>query len=582
MKKSIFIKVFGGYVILLLLLSAVFLLFSFRTIKRYYLDTLAHDLENVARTLDARIFDYLDNNRLEELEGFLREDGKKIGARLTVIDPEGMVKADSEQNPSSMEGHRFRPEILEALEGRVGRSLRYSSTLRTRMLYVALPLERGRGVEGVLRLSLFVRDIDVLLNAIRGDIGRAVGIITVLAIFGAFVFSRSLTRPLGQLIRASRQVAAGDFSASVRVRRSDEWKDLATNFNAMTAEVKRLFDELRKSKEELGSTMASMEEGLLVLDGAGRIVLCNRSAKSIIGQEAPEGKYFWEMVRMTPFVDLVRRVKEEKKSLTDEFMFGDKSIFCRASYLPAQDGAVVTLYDVTEIQNLARIKKDFILNVSHEMRTPLTAIRGYAETLNGLADEKTRSYAETIIRHTDRLIRIVEDLVSLAALEEKGIAFETEKVNLKEMAENIIRIFEPGARDKGLDLRLEASANLPAVTGDPFRLEQMLINLVANAVRYTEKGGVQVRLNQEPGGVAVEVVDSGIGIPAEEQGRIFERFYVVDKSRSRQAGGTGLGLSIVKHIVELHGGKIDLKSTPGLGSTFRVFLPSSGPGESHQ
>jgi len=574
MKKSIFFKVFGGYVILLLLLAVVFLLFSFSTIKRHYMDTLAHELENVGRTLDVRIFDYLDRNRLPDLETFLQEHGKKIGARLTVIDPEGIVKADSEQDPAAMEGHRFRPEISEALAGRVGRSLRFSSTLKAQMLYVALPLDRSGRVEGVLRLSLFVRDIDVLLRAIRRDIGQAVGIIIVLSIVGAFLFSRSLTNPMRQLIRASRQVAAGDFTARVRVRSSDEWKDLAVSFNSMTAEVKALFDDLRKRKEELDNIMASMQEGLLVLDRTGKIMLANRSAKDLIGQEALEGKYFWEVVRMTPFVELIRRVKEEKKSCIEEVLFGEKSILCRAAFLPAQDGVVVTLDDITEMQNLARMKKDLVLNVSHELRTPLTAIKGYAETLEDLADDRTRSYVQTIIRHTDRLIRVVEDLISLATLEEKGVAFEIEKISLKEIAENVVRIFEPRAKEKNLGLRLEAAADLPPVDGDPFRLEQMLVNLVDNAVKYTEKGGIRVGLMKEPGGVAIEVVDSGIGIPEEDLGRVFERFYVVDKSRSRKAGGTGLGLSIVKHIVLLHGGRIDLKSTPGVGSTFRVFLPS--------
>jgi len=575
MKKSIFIKVFGGYVILLLLLAAVFLLFSFGTIKRHYMDTLAQELEYIGRSLDVRIFEYLDQDRLGDLETFLQEHGKKIGARLTVIDPEGVVKADSEQDPAAMEGHRFRPEISAALEGRVGRSLRYSSTLKTQMLYVALPLDRSGRVEGVLRLSLFVRDIDVLLKAIRRDIGRAVGIIILISIFGAFLFSRSLTRPMRQLTRASRQVAAGDFSASVRVRSSDEWKDLATSFNAMTSDIKALFDDLRKRKEELDNIMASMQEGLLVLDGTGKIVLCNRSAKSIVGQEALEGKYFWEMVRMTPFVDLVRRVKEEKKNLTEEILFGDRSILCRAAFLPAQDGVAVTLEDITEMQNLGRVKKDFVLNVSHELRTPLTAIKGYAETLEDLADDQTRSHVETIIRHADRLIRIVEDLISLATLEEKGVVFEAEKVSLKEIAENVIRIFEPRAREKNLELRLETAGGLPRIVGDPFRLEQLLVNLIDNAVKYTEKGGVWVRLEQAPGGLAIEVVDSGLGIPDKDQSRVFERFYVVDKSRSRKSGGTGLGLSIVKHIVQLHGGQIELKSTPGVGSTFRIFLPST-------
>jgi two-component system phosphate regulon sensor histidine kinase PhoR len=574
MKRSIFIKVFGGYVVLLLLLAAVFLLFSFSTIKRHYLDTLARDLENVGRTLDLRIFDYLDGDRLPELERFLQEHGKKIGARLTVIDPEGVVRADSEQDPSAMEGHRFRPEIVEALAGRTGRSLRYSSTLKTEMLYVALPLERNGRIEGVLRLSLFVRDIHVLLGAIKRDIGRAVGIIIFLSLAGAFLFSRSLTRPMKELIRASRQVAAGDFSARVRVRSADEWKDLATSFNAMTAEVKTLFEDLKKRQEELDNIMATMQEGLLVLDWTGKITLGNRSAKALIGQEALEGKHFWEVVRLTPFVDLIRRVKEEKKSSAEEVLFGEKSILCRAAFLPSEEGAVVTFADITETQNLARIKKDLVLNIAHELRTPLTAIKGYAESLEEEAGNRARQYAQTITRNTDRLIRIVEDLISLGMLEEKGSAFKAEPVNLKDIAENVVRILEPRAKEKRIDLCLEAAVELPLIPGDSFRLEQMLINLIENAIKYTEKGVIRVVLKREPGGVVVEVVDTGIGIPEEDQGRIFERFYVVDKSRSRKAGGTGLGLSIVKHIVQQHGGRIELKSTPGLGSTFRVFLPS--------
>jgi two-component system phosphate regulon sensor histidine kinase PhoR len=306
-------------------------------------------------------------------------------------------------------------------------------------------------------------------------------------------------------------------------------------------------------------------------------VLANQSAKDLIDQETPLGKSFWEVVRMTPFVDLVRRVKEEKKSRTEELLFGEKNILCQAAYLAAQEGVLVTLNDITQIQNLARIKRDFVLNVSHELRTPLTAIKGYAEALEDGGDAQTRNYAETIIRHTDRLIRIVEDLISLATLEEKGLAYEPEKVDLKEIAASVIRIFEPKAKEKNLELLMEAAAEVPPVEGDPFRLEQMFVNLIDNAVKYTEKGRVWVRLERAGAGVVVEVGDTGLGIPAGDQGRVFERFYVVDKSRSRKTGGTGLGLSIVKHIVLLHGGRIDLQSTLGVGSRFRVYLPSSTP-----
>jgi two-component system, OmpR family, phosphate regulon sensor histidine kinase PhoR len=574
MKRSLFLKVFGGYVGLLLLLAAAFLLFSFGTIKRHYMDTLAGELENVGRALDARIFELLDQNRLSDLETFLQENGKKVSARLTVIDSEGAVKAESEEDPAGMESHRFRPEISEALEGRIGRSLRYSNTLKAQMLYVALPLVRGGRVEGVLRLSLFVRDIDVLLRAIRRDIGRAVGILIVISIFGAFLFSRSLTRPMGLLIQASRRVAAGDFSARVKVRSADEWRDLAATFNETIARVEALFLDLKKRKEELDNIMASMQEGLLVIDRKGKIMLANRSAKAIIGLDTLEGKFYWEVIRITPFVDHISRVKAEKTSRLEEFVLGEKTILCQVAFLPIQEGIVVTLHDITEVQNLARIKKDFVLNVSHELRTPLTAIKGYAETLEEESDARTRGYAETILRHTDRLIRIVEDLISLASLEEKDLAHEPERVNLKQIAENVVRIFEPRAKEKNLELRFEAVVDLPPIDGDPFRLEQIFINLVENAVKYTEKGSVYVRLEKVGGGVVIEVRDTGIGIPLKDQSRVFERFYVVDKSRSRKTGGTGLGLSIVKHIVLLHGGRIDVQSTPGVGSTFRVFLPS--------
>jgi two-component system phosphate regulon sensor histidine kinase PhoR len=225
------------------------------------------------------------------------------------------------------------------------------------------------------------------------------------------------------------------------------------------------------------------------------------------------------------------------------------------------------------MQNLARIKRDIVLNVSHELRTPLTAIRGYAETLESEADEKDRPYIAIILKHTDRLIKIVEDLLVLSTLEEEGAALVVEDVNLREIAENVIKILAPRAKQKNLELCLAIEAETPVLAADGFRLEQMLVNLVDNAIKYTEKGRVEVSVKREQGSVVVEVSDTGIGIPEADRERVFERFYVVDKSRSRILGGTGLGLSIVKHIVTLHGGTIKLRSTPGAGSTFTVILP---------
>jgi len=576
-KKSIFFKVFAGYVILLLLLSLIFTLFSFRTIRHHYLDTLARDLENIGQTIDSRVLAFLEEGKAADLEAYLKELGAKINTRFTVINPEGVVVADSERDPAAMESHRFRPELQEALQGRTGRALRYSSTIKEDMLYVALPLWKNGRVEGAVRISLFVPAIEALLGDLRADISRAVGLLIAISLLCAFLFSRYLTRPLGQLIKASRRVAAGDFEAVVRLRSTDEWRDLAQSFNSMTAEVKTLFADLGRRKEELDHVIGSMQEGLLVLDRGGKIIVANESARKLVGQETLEGKFFWEVVRMTPFVELVHRVKKEKRGQTAEFISGEKNIICRASYLPAQDSVVATLHDISEIQKLNRMKKDFVLNMSHELRTPLTAIRGYAETLEQEMGGEQRGYVETILRHTDRLIKIVEDLLTLSTLEERSPSLESEAVDLRALAEPVFKVFEPKARAKNLALRLVVEDSLPLIQGDPFRLEQMLINLIDNAVKYTEKGSIEVILKKAEHGIAVEIADTGIGIPEEDQDRVFERFYVVDKSRSRKLGGTGLGLSIVKHIVLLHGGKIDLRSTPGVGAKFYIYLPSGGP-----
>jgi two-component system phosphate regulon sensor histidine kinase PhoR len=573
MKRPIFLKAFSSYVLLLFSLVVLFLLFSFRSIKIHYLNTLARDLQNLSRGLDGSILSLLTENRLDELDVFLKRLGKEINTRLTVIDSEGIVLADSDEDPAKMENHRFRPEVYEALQGHSGRALRYSSTVKEEMLYVALPLEKEAKIIGVIRASLFIKDINVLLSTLRTDIGRAVVIIMTLSLVVAFVFSRNLTKPIRDLAKAFRRVAGGDFDAKLSLRYKDEWRGVATRFNAMTEEIKTLFANLRNRKEELDNILASMREGLLVLDKNGKIISSNESAKKIIGQESLEGKFYWEVVRATSFAELVDKVRKERKDSVGEVTLGEKYFLSSASFLPSQEQIIMVLSDMTEMQNLARMKKDLVLSVSHELRTPLTAIKGFAETLAGEVEEKNKSHVLPILRNTDRLIRIVENLLVLSELEEKGFRLEREDVDLQRLIESILRIFEPRVREKNLALRFEADSDLPSIKGDAFRLEQMVINLVDNAVKYTDRGEVRVCLRKRQTDLVVEVRDTGIGIPEENQARIFERFYVVDRSRSRKLGGAGLGLSIVKHIVDLHGGTIRVESKTGQGSTFTVVLP---------
>jgi two-component system phosphate regulon sensor histidine kinase PhoR len=286
-----------------------------------------------------------------------------------------------------------------------------------------------------------------------------------------------------------------------------------------------------------------------------------------------DGRYYWEVVRSSKFDELINQVMEKKESSSAEVELNEKIFLSSAAYLGSQELAVVTLHDLTEAKRLERVKKEFVVNVTHELRTPLTAIKGFVETLEEEKDKKKQNYLRIIKRNTDRLIRIVEDLLSLTELEEKEFPLEREEVNLKELAENVFKIFEQEAKEKDLYLKLLADEKLPLVRADSFRLEQMFVNLLDNGLKYTEKGGVTVGLKSKENEVIIEVEDTGIGIAAEHLPRIFERFYTVDKARSRKLGGTGLGLSIVKHIVFLHGGKIQVKSDLGLGTKFTVTLP---------
>jgi len=574
MKRSIFFKIFGGYFLIIISLTALVLVFSFRAIRTFYLDTLSRNLENLGSSLKLKAIPLLEENRFEELDSFMKEFGKNIETRITVIDKEGVVLADSDENPKIMENHKFRPEIYRALTtGQVGQSLRFSRTFKEEMLYVGLPIERNGGIAGVVRVSLYIKDINRLFSNLRTNIWKIVGIIILFSLAGAFVFAQTLSKPIMEMSRASRRIAAGDFDTKVFLKNRDELRELAESLNFMTEQIKTLFAELTRQKEELNSVLSSMEEGLIALDKNGKILFSNESFKKIIESDSVEEKPYWEVLREPRFGELIKKVNQERKNLIEEIELKERNFLCSATFLPSREEIVVTLHDLTKIKDIEKIKKDFVINVSHELRTPLTAIKGYVETLNEEADEKSRNYLEIIKRHTDRLINIVKDLLLLSELEEKGFKLQTEKVNLRDLMENILKIFEPELKEKKIEVDLRAEDDFPLIEGDPFKLEQMFINIIDNAVKYTKKGMIKILLKEENRNARIEIQDTGIGIPEEHLNRIFERFYVINKSRSRRLGGTGLGLSIVKHIALLHNGDISVNSMPGKGTTFTILLP---------
>ena len=295
---------------------------------------------------------------------------------------------------------------------------------------------------------------------------------------------------------------------------------------------------------------------------------------ALVGGPDPVGRPYWEALREPSFTDLMRGALESRTRREGEVALGERIFWCGATPLEGNNGLVVLLHEITQTRRVERMKRDFVVNASHELRTPLTAIAGFVETLEDEVGEGQRRYIEIIKRHTRRLAALVQDLLTLSELEERGLRFQREPVAFKPLLEECLAIFEPRAREKGLALILEAGDDLPPVSADGFRLEQVFINLIDNALKYTEHGGVTIGAGREQDGrVFVQVRDTGIGIPRAHLERIFERFYVVDKSRSRQTDGTGLGLAIVKHIVALHEGAIAVESTPGQGTVFTLHLP---------
>lgn len=577
MKRSLFSKVFGGYLVIICILLFLIPLISFKLIRTYYVNTLTENLKNIAITTSPYVVNYLENRRFQDLDVFLKNLREKINSRITVINREGEVLADTEKDPSIMESHKIRPEVVDALSGGVGKSTRFSITLEEAMLYVALPVEKDSRILGVIRTSIPLKQVNSLLRDLQLRILIGIAIVTLLSVGIAFLLSRGLSKPVDALANAAKNLAKGNFDTRVYLQTSGELKELETSFNEMAARMQEGFGKLSLRNEELDTIVSSIQETLVVLDKEGRIKLTNASFQKTFNDEDVYNKFYWEVMRCPDFSELIKRVMEERKNQIQEVEFRDKHYLCSVTFLNSKEGLVAVLSDITDLKNLERVKKDFVANISHELRTPLTAIKGFVETLEEEEDIKNVQYLEIIKRHADRLMNIVNDLLILSELEQADKALAIEDVNLVSLAENMLKVFEHRAHEKGIELKLEAAKDLKKIQADPFKLEQMFINLLDNAIKYTEKGEVSIALKQTDLQSIIEISDSGIGIPANQLTRIFERFYVVDKSRSKKLGGTGLGLSIVKHIVLLHGGTIDVESSQGIGTKFTVVLPNLPP-----
>ncbi len=577
MKRSIFFKIFGGYFFLTVALSGLIVLISSYLIRDYQVERTARELKDIAAVVGISMTQQpFSEGRTASIDHSVKQLGKQINARITLVDSEGKVIADSEEDPQKMENHRTRTEIAQAFEGNTGRFLRFSETLGQQMLYVAIPIQKDGKTLYVVRASKFLKDIKVVSRELNAKILQISIVILILALVAAFIFARTIYGPIRELTSAIKRVAGHDFSVRVLLKQQDELKEVADNFNDMTDEMQGLFSELTRQKEELNSIISSLQEGLLVLDGEERVLFTNESLKAVTGRDLENGKLYWETIREPGINELINRVRADRHNYVEEITVNGLIFLCSATFLTLKEEIVLVFHDITEIRKLEKIKSDFVLNVSHELRTPLTSIKGFIDTMDeGELSDEQRGYLAIIKRNTARLINVVKDLLVLSRLEEKNLALELEPVDVQDLIERVLKIFEEQIREKGFYVEVRAAEELLPVMGDAFKLEQVFVNLFDNAIKYTDTGGITVETQMRGGNVVILVADTGPGIPSQHINRIFERFYVVDKSRSKKLGGTGLGLSIVKHIILLHNGKISVESTPGQGTKFIITLPAT-------
>ncbi len=572
MKKTFLLRIFGGYALIVLALGLLVLVFSHAFEKKFHLKTLAQELEDLGTTIQPEVIRLYEGENFGQLDSYVKDLGEKINTRITVIDLKGTVLADSDKNPKEMENHRYRPEIIRAYSGKTGKSVRFSRTVKEKMLYIGIPLTIKGEISGVLRLSLYFEEINFWFSNLRRNIALIVLSLIILSLFASYVLSRNISKPIRKLRDAAQKTASGEMNVQVLIKEKGELRELAESFNSMTERLSQLFDDLNAQKEQLMCILQTMEEGLVTLDNTGKIIFCNDRFKSIIKNSSPEGQFYWEFIRISEFKNIFARSKKEHKTQIEEIVLDEKVFLCSANYLETRNEIVITFHEITTEKNLEKIKKDFVVNISHELRTPLTSIKGYLETIEGL-DETQKKYLDTAKRNTERLISIVKDLLLISEIESDEFKIKKQNVNIEDLLLRVMKIFKPSVEQKKLKLEIDLEKNMPAIKGDPFKLEQVFINLIDNAVKYTEEGNIRIRAKKTNSNIDISVKDTGIGIPEQDMPRIFERFYVVDKSRSKTVGGTGLGLSIVKHITHLHKGTIKVESKPGQGTAFYISLP---------
>ncbi len=568
---------------------------------KYYQQEVEQSLINTANLIHYQVSENISNGKNPDYNQLARAYTKLLNDsdrqfdkkpanmyRITFIDLDGNVLGESDPNTyyQQMENHKSRKEVADAINSGTGRDIRHSRTLGVDLLYVAV---YSHSAGFITRISLPLAQLNninriILIYTIAGTLAGL-----VLTSLLALKFSSYLLKPIRKLTDISAEIARGNYSKRIEVNTQDELGRLSASFNEMASKLEATVADLKDKNMKVDSIIKSMESGIIAIDTKNIIVLINPVACNLLGikdYDSTIGTNFFLTVRDNQIVQLIKEAMEKNISLTSEIVVGtpqEKILRINATPIKSDEeftanaGVIVSIQDITNVKKLEQIRTEFVSNVTHELKTPLTTIRGFIETLkNGAIDDKEVAYKflDIIDIESERLYTLINDILYLSEIETIQKDSNIGTHNLKSIVDEVFSMLENLARNKGVSIEIDVDSKID-ITANRNRIKQMFINLIDNAIKYNRPNGyVFVKAQKAEGMIEITVKDTGIGIDEKHIPRIFERFYRVDKGRSRNMGGTGLGLSIVKHIVNLYNGDIRINSIPGKGTEFVIRLPA--------
>ncbi|HES60062.1 MAG: PAS domain-containing protein [Calditrichaceae bacterium] len=584
--KRLLFQIYLTFLVITFISLSTITWFAQNLARDFYLKETSRNLQDSAVLLNDQVLAALSDGQTDLLNTHIIRCDSLTKMRFTVILTNGKVVADSRENPNRMDNHAGRPEVKDAVAGRAGSSKRFSYTVEENLMYVAVPVKQDDKIIAVTRASISINAIEAALSSIINKfIITTIILILIIALIGWLV-SRRISAPYEEIFNAIERVAHGDLNFRLNPTKSRVMKNLNEALNKMIVQIDEKIKTINQQSREQQAVLRSMAEGVIAVDSNKNIITMNTAAYKLLGldMDQVEGRKIKEIVKYKELRKIITHAIKTNELIEDEIIIppDDRYVQLHGTMLKNENGetigALVVLNDVTRLRRLEVVRRDFVANVSHEIRTPLTSIKGFIETLlDGAIEEPdtAKRFLKIMIKQSNRLNSIIEDLLTLASIEEseKRQAVQFSKAKINKVIDSALSVCQPRAQNKNIALTVKGDDKIELMMNATL-VEQALVNLIDNAVKYSaENTTVEIESVIEKDECVLNVKDQGIGVAKEQLPRIFERFYRVDKARSRTLGGTGLGLAIVKHIAKVHNGRVTVESTVGKGSIFRLILP---------